>query len=40
MLFISIEGMATRVARGHGGDGGADPPRGPDRIPSTCESCK
>ncbi|KAI3699037.1 hypothetical protein L2E82_43030 [Cichorium intybus] len=30
--------MATRVARGHGGDGGADPPRGPDRIPSTCES--
>ncbi|KAI3499160.1 hypothetical protein L1887_34953 [Cichorium endivia] len=37
---INEFGMATRVARGHGGDGGAEPPRGPDRIPSTCESSK
>ncbi|CAH1422938.1 unnamed protein product [Lactuca virosa] len=32
--------MSVHVARGHGGDGGGEPPRQPHTIPRACESSK
>ena len=37
-FLVSIYISMAEVARYHGGDGGADPPPDPTRIPSQCES--